>query len=65
MFKRKTSAPRAIIWRIVSGFSVAGPSVQMIFVFRIGQSLTGYGRQSKAKKKAARQLWRAAFETIS
>jgi hypothetical protein len=39
MFKRKTSAPRAINWRIVSGVSVAGPSVQMIFVFRISQTL--------------------------
>src|SRR5260370_14507249 len=54
MFKRKTSAPRAISCRIVSVFSVAGPSVQMIFVFRICQSLKFVRRNAKPKKNAAR-----------
>src|SRR5947209_111506 len=35
MFNRKTSAPCAINCRSVSGFSVAGPSVQIIFVLRM------------------------------
>src|SRR4051812_11331284 len=35
MFRRNTSAPAVINCRSVSAFSVAGPSVQMIFVLRI------------------------------
>ena len=35
MFSRKMSVPAAIICRIVSDFSEAGPSVQMIRVLRI------------------------------
>jgi hypothetical protein len=36
MFNRKTSAPFSISRCRVSVFSVAGPSVQMILVFRTG-----------------------------
>src|SRR5439155_2999383 len=38
MLSRKTFAPSCTNCRSVSGFSVAGPSVQMIFVLRIVQS---------------------------
>jgi hypothetical protein len=54
MFNRKTSAPRAISCRIVSDFSVAGPSVQMIFVFRIAQKpqVLAAGNQSQKERHA-------------
>src|ERR1700731_4909464 len=64
MFMRKTSAPRAISRRIVSDFSVAGPSVQIIFVFRICQSLKFVRRNAKFKKNAARFKRRAALKLI-
>ena len=38
MLSRKTSAPSRTNCRSISGFSLAGPSVQMIFVLRIVQS---------------------------
>jgi hypothetical protein len=60
MFSRKTSAPRAISFRIVSVFSVAGPSVQMIFVFRICQSLKFVRPECKAQKKRGTPSRRAA-----
>src|SRR5213082_1856424 len=55
MLKRKTSAPFAMSCRSMSLFSVAGPSVQMIFVLRIRT-----GIQRALKQKAARQYRRAA-----
>jgi len=54
MFNRKRSAPSRIICRSVSVFFVAGPSVQMIFVLRIGI------RIEARVLKARRFSWRAS-----
>jgi hypothetical protein len=47
MLSRKMSAPSAINRRSVSGFSVAGPSVQMIFVFRIASTMRVASRNAR------------------
>src|SRR2546428_1237641 len=47
MFKRKTSAPSCINCRSVSVFSVAGPSVQMIFVLRTSARIKSGGAKAR------------------
>src|SRR6266513_778503 len=65
MLSRKTLAPSCTSCRSVSGFSLAGPSVQMILVLRISSVRFGYscfifppGRKGKIKTaRMKRQVW--------